>query len=257
MKIVGFTALHYGRDYLAYAIRSIIDHIDEYHVAYTAIGSHGHRTPIPCPETRDELYAIASAAAGSKLRWHDGEWPYEGAQRDSIHEYAPDADAIIVCDSDEIYPLALIDRIHEYMFTVTNSIPPARYIRLPFIHFYRNFRRCVLHDPAFPTRVIFPRISEKYGETTWNPIYARGSVNHMGYCQRSEIIRYKLQIHGHKNELRCNADEYTDGIYLDRNRWTDLHPVGSEFWDAERVDPYDFLPRWMSNHPFYHLDVIP
>src|SRR5689334_10084788 len=131
MKVVGFTALHYGRDYLAYAIRSIIDHIDEYHVAYTAIGSHGHRTDVKCPETRDELYAIASAAAGSKLRWHDGEWPYEGAQRDSIHEYAPDADVIVVLDSDEIWSEGLLPYIlHSPGYLQVN----VQQWRLPIIH---------------------------------------------------------------------------------------------------------------------------
>ncbi len=251
-KVVGFTALLYGRDYLGWAIRSIIDHIDEYHVAYSPIGAHGHRTDTPCPETRAELYAIASAAAGSKLRWHDGEWPHEGAQRDSIHEYAPDADAIIVCDSDEIYNEQLIEQITQY-------IPTAMYdwrsVRLPFIHFYRNFNHAVLHDPAYPVRLIFPKA--EIGESTFSSdFWMKQVVNHMGYCQRSEIVRYKLKIHGHKNELRCDADEYTDGIYLDRNRWTDLHPVGSEYWNAERVDPLEFMPRWMQDHPFYHLQEI-
>lgn len=246
MKIVGFTALHYGKDYLAYAIRSIIDHIDEYHVAYTAIGSHGHRTDVQCPETRDELYAIASAAAGSKLRWHDGEWRQEGSQRDSIHQYAPDADAIVVCDSDEIYPPGLVPELLQQ-----TSTWHRRAIRVPFMHFFRNFRHAIIHDPAYPERIIYPQVHNDLKETAQTR-----PVAHMGYCQRSEAIRYKLKIHGHKNELRCNADEYTDGIYLDRNRWTDLHPVGSEFWNAERVDPLDYMPRWMQDHPYYHMQVI-
>lgn len=247
VKVIGFTALHYGRDYLSYAIRSIIDYIDEYHVAYAAEGSHGHRADVKCPETRDELFAVAQQAAGDKLRWHDGEWGYEGAQRESIHEYAPDADAIFVIDSDEIYPSNLIPELLEQ-----TSHWHRRVIRIPFIHFYRNFRHAVLHDPAYPERLIYPQVRNDLKDTAQSR-----SIAHMGYCQRSEIIRYKLKIHGHKNELRCNADEYTDGIYLDRNRWTDLHPVGSEWWDAERVDPYDYLPRWMHNHPFFHLDVLP
>jgi hypothetical protein len=255
-KVIAYTALLYGREYLAYAIESIIDYVDEYHVLYASQGSHGHRTSTPCPETRDELYAIASTVAGRKLRWHDGEWGHEGLQRDSIYQYAPDADVIIVCDSDELYPVGLIKRVIEYSTTVTNSIPPVRFIRLPFIHFYRDFNHCILRDPAYPVRVIFPRVDIQYGESTWNPIYARGSVCHMGYCQRSEIIRYKLGIHGHKNELRCSADEYVDTIYLDRNRWTDLHPVGSEHWDAEIVNPLQYLPDWMASHPYFGMEVI-
>jgi hypothetical protein len=84
MKVISYTALHYGRDYLAAAIRSVIDHVDEHWILYSPIGSHGHRTDVPCPDTRDELYAKAELAAGSKLRWHDGEWAHEGlaARRD-------------------------------------------------------------------------------------------------------------------------------------------------------------------------------
>src|SRR5689334_6017907 len=101
-KIIAYTALHYGREYLASAIRSVIDYVDEYHVLYTPIGSHGHRTSIPCPETEMELFEIA-LSAGSKLRWCVGEWPHEGAQRDAILQIVPDADVILPVDYDEIW----------------------------------------------------------------------------------------------------------------------------------------------------------
>src|SRR5574342_223323 len=106
MKTDAYTALLYGSDYLAYAIRSVIDYVDEYHVIYDASGSgsHGSKTDRTCPDSRETLYALADGAAGHKLRWHDGTWPYEGAQRDAIHEYAPDADVILVLDADEVWP---------------------------------------------------------------------------------------------------------------------------------------------------------
>ena len=94
MKVIGYTALHYGRDYLGYAIRSVIDAVEEYHVLYTSQGSHGHRSQAHCPDTRLELFEIAEAAAGAKLRWHEGSWLWEGQQRDAIFEYAPDADVL-------------------------------------------------------------------------------------------------------------------------------------------------------------------
>lgn len=251
-KVVGFTALHYGRDYLAYAIRSIIDHIDEYHVAYSAIGSHGHRSNVVCPETRDELYAIASSAAGDKLRWHEGEWPYEGAQRDSIHQYAPDADVIVVLDSDEIWADGLLPYI--LRSPGINQIKVRRW-RVPIIHYWRSFYRCVLHDPAYPERVIFPKNAT--GEATIEPYPVGGynfSINHMGYAQRPEIVRYKLETHGHKNEFRRDCDWFTDKFMA--NAQTDTHPVGSEYWNPERVDPLDYMPRWMQDHPYYHMQVI-
>jgi len=247
MKVVGFVALHYGTDYLGWAIRSIIDHIDELHIAYTAIGSHGHRTTIPCPETRDELFAIAQSAAGSKLRWHDGEWPYEGAQRDSIHQYAPDADVIIVLDADEIWPESY-DRI------VLESMGyGSRYRRwrLPMIHFWRSFNRAVLHDPAFPERIICNNylIDSSAVENAYSK-----PICHMGYAQRPEIVEYKILTHGHRNEWRKDVDWFKDR-YL-ANAQTDCHPVGSEYWNPERVDPLDYMPTWMQEHPYYHMQVI-
>jgi hypothetical protein len=103
MKVIGYTALRYGADYLGYAIRSIIDQVDEHHILYATRPSHGHASDVPCPETEDQLHEIAWQAAGSKLRWHRGDWTYEGQQRNSILQFAPDADCIISVDSDEIY----------------------------------------------------------------------------------------------------------------------------------------------------------
>lgn len=245
-KVVGFTALHYGRDYLSYAIRSIIDHIDEYHIAYTAIGSHGHRSDVKCPETRDELYAIASVAAGSKLRWHDGEWPYEGAQRDSIHEYAPDADVIIVLDADEIWPEDLIKTV----VALPSEGAPVRRLRVQMVHFWRSFYRAVLHDPAFPIRIIYPKVDNNHEFTLSYP----GKIAHMGYAQRPEIVQYKQLTHGHRNEWRKDVDWFADKFMA--NAQTDTHPVGSEYWNPERVDPADYMPRFMMEHPFYFKDLI-
>lgn len=246
MKVVGFTCLHYGRDYLAYAIRSIIDHIDEYHVAYSAIGSHGHRTQVRCPETRDELYAIASEAAGSKLRWHDGEWPHEGAQRDSIHEYAPDADVIIVLDADEIWPK---DLIWWYLEFLKHGGEFQRNVRVPIVHFWRSFYRSVIHDPAYPVRII--NTNRNQGEMT---LPTSLKIAHFGYAQRPEIVEYKILTHGHKGEWRKDVDWFKDR-YL-ANAQIDCHPVGSEYWNPERVDPYDYMPRWMESHPYFYKGVI-
>ena len=103
MKIVAYTALHYGAEYLPWAIRSVIDAVDEYYVLYSDIGSHGHHTLAVCPDNRAQLFDLAREAAGGKLRWIDGRWAHEGYQRDSIFSHVPDADAIVVLDADEIW----------------------------------------------------------------------------------------------------------------------------------------------------------
>lgn len=244
-KVIAYCALHYGCDYLGYAIRSVIDHVDEMWILYSPHGSHGSQTTLPCPDSERDLEAIADKAAGKKLRWVTGDWRYENEQRESIYQFAPDADVILVVDSDEIWPETAIKAALGWY--------GVRYLRMPMVHFYRSFHSAVIHDPAYPVRVIFP--TELTGETTQGRIY--GHIAHMGYCQRSEVIRYKMHIHGHKGELRCSPDEYVDNYYLNLNRTHDLHPVGSEYWNPEPVNPMDYLPSYMALHPYFNLDLVP
>lgn len=248
-KVIAYTALLYGADYLAYAIRSVIDYVDEYWVLYSPHGSHGSQTTLPCPDSRRDLYAIAQKAAGNKLRWVDGNWTHEGEQRDSIFDYASGADVIFTVDSDEIYPAGLVAEL-----LAQTSAWHRRFIRVPFVHFYRSFYSAVIHDPAYPVRVIYPHVkAEQHIHTETAQVRP---IAHMGYCQRSEVIRYKLHIHGHKKELRCSPDEYVDNYYLNLNRRHDLHPVGSEYWNPEPVNPTDYLPAWMMQHPYAHMELI-
>lgn len=249
MKIVAYTALLYGKDYLHYAIKSVIDHVDEYHVIYdkTGQGSHGHVTDRVCPDSRWELINIASNAAGDKLRWHDaGPFAHEGYQRDRIHAYAPDADVILVLDADEIWqPL---NDFNEWLHSWDN--PPVRRIRIPMIHYWRSFHRAVIHDPAYPERVIFPKATGNLEIT-----YLGALINHMGYAQRSEVVEFKQHTHGHKNEWRRDCDWFNDKFMA--NAQTDTHPVGSEYWNPEQVDPLDYMPAYMVYHPYFNLEVIP
>lgn len=247
MKTIAYVCLHYGKGYLGAAIQSMIDHVDEMWLLYSTKPSHGHSTDAKNPDTRDELYEIAKSAAGAKFRWHDGEYQHEGLHRDKIKELVPDAGMIYVLDSDEIWT----DKVHAMVDSERGY--PGAYITIPFIHFYRTLHHAVLHDPAAPPRVLFPQATRRdlhLGANLDTPII------HLGYAQPAETIRYKLKIHGHRNELRCSPDEYVDKIYLDRSRWNDVHPVGSEFWNPVPVNPADYFPSWMKYHKFWDKEVI-
>lgn len=247
MKVIGFQALHYGADYIRASIRSVLPFVDEFHIAYTPIGSHGHRANIPCPDTRIQLYALAKAEAGTKLIWHDGTWQFEGEQRNSIYEYVPDADVIVVVDSDEVYQDELLERAIPYAYMST-----TRFWRLPFVHYWRSFYQAFTHDPAYPIRIICPKNADGTKTMQTNKV-----VNHFGYAQRSEIVRYKLLTHGHKNEFRKDCDWFND-VFM-ANRQTDCHPVGSEYWNVERINPFglEYLPMWMHKHPYANMELIP
>lgn len=250
MKVIAYTALLYGLDYYYYAIRSVIDYIDEYWVLYSDVGSHGSQASRPCPETRDQLYSVAQLVAGNKLHWIDGRWAHEGLQRMTIHEVCPDADVILVLDADEVWGEHVIPAV----INLKENKPyweRIRCLRIPMIHYWRSFNRAILHDPAYPTRVIFPKVPD--GESTQGTL--NGYINHMGYAQRPDIVQYKLETHGHRGEFRKDCDWFRDK-FMNPDAKTDLHPVGSEYWNWERVNPLDYMPSWMAQHPYFNKELI-
>lgn len=264
MKIVGLMALHYGIEFLPWAVRSVIDEVDEFWFVHTPVGNHaGGPSDLPLPEAEHPatLYEAAQAAAGGKFRWysHSG-WHSEGEQRDTIFQLAPDADRVLVVDSDEIYGPGLA------LAAIAASVhqPDIRNWRLPFIHLWKDFYHAVLHDPAYPVRLINPRAAD--GDATFDAVaydaakrelltrtvdYVpefRTCVVHCGYAINPELMRYKMTIHGHRAELRRDIDWYHER-YMNPAAVRDLHPVGSEYWNAEVIDPFTYLPPFMAEHP--------
>ena len=55
MRVESLTVLHYGKAYLRFALKSILDHVDRAHIVYCPRPSHGHWTDDPCPDTRQDL----------------------------------------------------------------------------------------------------------------------------------------------------------------------------------------------------------
>lgn len=244
MKIIAYCALHYGVNFLESAIRSVIDNVSEFHVLYAAQPSHGSRSGLVCPDSENDLHARAWEAAGLKLRWHSGSWLQENEQRNAIHYYAPDATAIVIVDSDEAYEDGMAEDAIQYGLSVG-----CRSLRLPFVHMWRTFTRGFAHDPAYPTRVLFPN---QMREAVTLPSDKR--VWHYGYAQRSEIVKYKMLTHGHLNEFRKDVNWFED-VFM-ANRQFDCHPIGSEWWNCEDIDLTN-LPIVLRNHPYRHLELIP
>ena len=55
--IVASYVLHYGKEYLAWSIRSIQDCVDEIQILYSPRPSFSYQSSVPCPESEEELKA--------------------------------------------------------------------------------------------------------------------------------------------------------------------------------------------------------
>lgn len=244
--IVGFSALHYGRPFLKESLLSVAYAVDQWVFAYSPTGSHGYRTQDRCPDTEDELREIADKALaqyGVPYIWHKGEWPYEGAQRDMVFNLAPNADLVLVVDSDEIWQTgAALSAVR------VGLEMKARSGRVKFAHFWRSFS-WVCRDAAMPVRVINPRFANGEAYLELPEIY------HMGYAQPPSLIAYKIKTHGHRGEWRAEWFAQTFMPWTPGNGSTDLHPTNRDFWTAQPFDKAR-LPDLLHEHPYYGMEVI-
>lgn len=240
-KIIAYTALLYGLPYFRSSIRSVIDYVDEFHVLYALAPSHGTVGYQPCPDHQERLLTVAQEAAGDKLRWHSNFWHNEGQQRDSIHAEAPDADLILIVDSDEIW---LPDQVEKLIDTAKNgSVRQYLSYEMPF---WRSFHRAIPVKLCAPTRAINTRNESGSQET--DTFFA-----HLGYAQPTPYIAYKQSIHGHRADWR---PDWYEQKWLP-NAQEDVHPTNRNFWNVQEVNPLDYLPAWMADHPYFNLEVIP
>src|SRR5437773_8346352 len=137
MKTIAYYALHYGKEYLAWSIRSVQDAIDEVHILYSDRPSHGHDASGPCPENEEELRKEACRFQTKPIFWHKGRWGNEGEQRDSIYPIAEKrgADTILVVDADELW-----DNAELTMALDRCAARPEKNVRVRFLHFWRSLR---------------------------------------------------------------------------------------------------------------------
>ena len=245
-KAIGFIPLHHGLPYLEWTIRSFIDAVDQCVIIYCPNSSHGHTASEPCPDRRDDLYAAAIRGASSKLLWVEGyEFHTEGDHRDKVYELVPDADIVLAADFDEVFAEGAAAEAIRLAREGT-----VRNYRLPFIHYWRSFYRAILHDPAYPIRVMNTRYPDGEAYLTTRP------VNHFGYAIPIYLCAYKWgNVHSHRNQLRTDIN-WLQERYI-ANASEDCHPVGSQYWTVEDVRPLDYMPSFMQEHPFFHMEVIP
>lgn len=248
MKVMAYYALHYGREYLKWSIRSVLPYVDEVHIFYTPYPSFGYWTEEFSPENKfDIAFTIADLLAeNGNVFWHeyDRKGGTEGLHRDHCIKYLANrgADVILPVDFDEIYTPKVIEHLLEVM-----SAKYSRIYRVNMMHFWRSFHY-VCFDPAYPVRGINLDVSASTEETYINENY---KCWHFGYAQSPKVVRYKSLIHGHRSEWRDNW------FVLKFLNWKedddDVHPTNVDFWSPVLFyfmrDP-DFVDL-LYDHPYY------
>jgi hypothetical protein len=260
MKVHSLTILHYGKDYLSYALRSVYHSVDQCHIFYTPTPSHGHSTNIPPIETKEELMQAAYAYdPDDKIKWYDMIGvTHEGPQRDMALQTveAAGAEIVLVVDYDEVWPQDA-KRILDLNFS------SARNHLINMVHFWRSFN-WACKDDGWPVRIIDLRYQN--GTNYISPDLVQ--VFHFGYAVTNRVMRYKWKIHGHKNELRVgwldNIWSYWPPVYPDADGTVQYpgdypfccHPTNEDlFWEPEPFDK-NKLPEFMQSHPFWGMDKI-
>jgi hypothetical protein len=251
MRVHSLTIVHYGADYLSYALRSVYSQVDVCHVFYTPTPSHGHQTNIPPVESKEQLVQAAYAYdPDGKIKWYDvAGVTREGQHRDLALQtiIGAGADMVIVTDCDEVWPADVL-RASIAKVAQTNS---ARNWLANMTHFWRSFD-WACNDQGWPVRVIDLRHHKgtEYLQT--------GKVLHFGYAITDAIMKYKWEIHGHKGELRPH---WLDEVWPEWPPPDNCHPTngrnerGEAFWTPEPFDKAQ-MPLFMCEHPFYNLDKI-
>ncbi len=249
-RIHSYVILHYGKSYLNYSLRSIAPIVDHSYILYTSRPSHGHRTDIPPVESRDELMSSIPANEWSKLTWIDTEFWQEGQQRDyALSVSSQGAELVVVCDYDEIWHPHVLDKALNHVWQMNG----ARNWLINFSHLWRSFN-WVCTDSNWPVRIIDTRHSGGVGYVPKE----LGDIYHFGYAVTDKVMRYKMSVHGHKDEWRPNWFE---------EKWQawppvdDCHPTngkndeGIGWWNPQPFDKRE-LPHVLHSHPWFGVDKI-
>lgn len=249
---IAMVALHYGAEYLAWALRSIEDAVDEVHVLYTDVPSYGHGSPGRCPESEEELAQEAKRFLRVPLVWHRGRWPNEGTHRDSIHAIAKALGArqVLVVDADEVWPRGQAREALELAQSRAEGTVHAR-----FAHFWRSFR-WVCFDGSMPVRILNLDGEGRRRPGAWYLSPQRQPILHFGYAQSLRTVRYKWTCHGHQAELR---PDWLARFEAWRPGEGDVHPTCKEgFWNPGPTPPEleAELRAVLSDHPYWGAEII-
>lgn len=250
-KIIAYMPLHYGATYLKESLLSVIDLVEKIVILYSPLPSYGFGTDAVCPDTEAELKQIAELACEKKLIWETRQFGNEGEHRAFIYNYTKKYDICLAVDADEVMHTEELKKAIEVAYN-----GDKRYYGIGrnadgtggYINFWRSFEwKC--QDGFCPVRIT--NLKNKNGQGVVNC-----TIYHFSCAQSEETMRYKLLIHGHRDEIRPN---WLEDIYF---AWTPgsivehgLHLVAYDIWVAEPFDKFS-LPISLHSHPNFTKEII-
>ena len=261
MKVLGYVMLHYGLDYLEYALTPLCEVCDKVIILYSMNPTHNMKNNRVSMESRAELQAIA--AKFQNVEWIDVfDCVTEGQHRGEIFNHSDGYDVLVNADYDEVWDLEDLRRaVHECY----NS-PYRNHGIDGFLNFWRGFGYVAAKhkirqengeylegeesDRYRPIRLIHLR--EK--NTTKQPDI-KAKIFHFGYVIERRKMQYKLSIHGHRGEMLNNWFEVWRK-WQPSNSKGHFHPVSSEIWLEIRPFDRGNLPAVMQKHPYFNIEKV-
>lgn len=246
MKVLGFSTIHYGKEYLRESLLSIREHVEAMVISYVHRPSHGYHTYLQCPDKCEEIRAICEEVLGSKLIWDEAiNYPAENIHRNVKHKYSNKFDLVLTIDADEVFEPTEINNALNYAYTHSE-----RYFG---INGYLNFWRCFDYVCLDGFRPI--RIENLNNHNSLQNLNCPLTIYHFSTAQKREIMEYKYSCFGHATEIK---PDYLENIFYKwspQNNIKDLHPVAYGIWNAIKFDK-NRLPDFLKKHPNFEKTLI-
>lgn len=238
MKVIAYYILHYGKEYLNFSIKSIYPYVDEILILYTRHPSHGTRSGLINPDTRDELKEQVYDP-NHKVLWIDGVWGNETSHRLRAEQECKNrgADIMVIADYDEIWT----DQLPELIEIASNN--DTYRINIYMEHLWKGFD-LICRDGHRQGRIYNLNVDNRNEVCTI--LNESPAVYHFGYAISDEIMKYKLSIHGHISEFRAG---WYDMVWM-KDQLKDVHPVCIDMWNPEKFDK-NKLPEVMKKHKLW------
>lgn len=274
IKTMAYMPLHYGAEYFVEACRSVMC-VDELLIIYTDSPSYGQwgMSSKPPGENKQDLYELFKIVQfeyhdrGKKARWAEISNVHQENKHRQIgidQAKSRNFDILVAVDSDEIWDTQSL------MISILEVYDGNKYAyqtnHQGWRHYYRSFNE-YCQDGFQPVRLF----NLNRPDTGKQGIVKSNRIYHMGYAIKPDLMKYKLDCHGHKSEINKRGIENFFNRWKNYSKsswenhlnnsherdvdWT-LHPTSKQVWFQTKIQDKSQLPIYLKEHEYFDLDKI-